>query len=209
MKKVSVIMASYLGQYPNCANNRESKFIRAVKSFLTQTYQNKELIIVADGCAITEYLYETEFKKYDNVKLVVIPKQPTYSGEMRNAGLKIATGEIIAYLDSDDIFGKTHLETIMNEFTDDIDLIYYDDYLVLSQDFKHLHKRIVELRYGSIGTSSIFHKNINWLNWTTSYGHDFIFVSTAIIRGLQFKKANKPGQYLVCHWGGGNQKGDF
>ena len=51
--KFSVIMASYLGNYPGCANNREAKFIRSVKSFLNQSYDNKELIIVSDGCEIT------------------------------------------------------------------------------------------------------------------------------------------------------------
>jgi len=200
-------MASYLGDYPNAAKNRDTKFVRAVKSFLTQTYQNKELIIVSDGCPVTNYLYETNFKKFDNVKLVPIPKQPLYSGEMRNAGLAEATGEVIAYLDSDDIFGKTHLETIMNEFSDEIDLVYFDDYLVLSPDFKHLHKRIVETRYGSIGTSSISHKNVGWLKWSNGYGHDFQFLSTAIVNGMQFKKLQKVPQYLVCHYGNPQQGG--
>ena len=161
MKKVSVIMASYLGDYPGRTSNPEQKFIRAVKSFLSQTYENKELIIVADGCDVTERLYNENFSTIENIKFIKIPKQPIYGGEIRNAGIDIATGEIISYLDNDDVLGKTHLATIMNEFTDDIDLMYYDDYLVLSPDFKKLHLRLNETRYGSIGTSSITHKNFN------------------------------------------------
>ena len=202
-------MASYLGDYPGRASNPEQKFVRAVKSFLTQTYQNKELIIVADGCDVTERFYEFNFKKYDNVKFVKIEKQPTYSGECRNAGMELADGDIITYLDNDDVFGKRHLEIIMEQFTDDVDLVYYDDYLVTSSDFKKLHRRYVEPRYGSIGTSSISHSNMDWLRWTTGYGHDWIFVMTAITRGLQFKKLKKPPQYLVAHWGGPSQRGDF
>jgi len=214
--KVSVIMASYLGFYPNRSSNPEQKFIRAIKSFLTQTYENKELIIVSDGCDKTIELYNTIFKKFENIKLVSIPKQEIYSGECRNAGLKIATGDIIIYLDNDDVLGKTHIETIVNQFTNDVDLVYYDDYLVLSPDFKKLQKRLVETRYGSIGTSSISHRNLNqekykhikdW--WVSGYGHDWVFLSKLIVNGLQFKKLDKTPQYLVCHYGSGANRGDF
>lgn len=215
MKKVSVIMASYLGMYPGRSSNPEDKFIRAVKSFITQTYQNKELIIVADGCDTTVFLYNNMFQKFPNIKLVVIPKQPIYSGECRNAGLRIADGDIIMYLDNDDVIAKNHIETIVNQFTDDLDMVYYDDYLVLSHDFKQLHKRIVEVRYGSIGTSAISHRNLNdpkysnikdW--WSDGYGHDWVFITTLIVNGMQFKKLDKTPSYLVCHYGG-SQRGDF
>lgn len=218
MKKVSVIMASYLGNYAGRTTNPEQKFIRAVKSFVSQTYENKELIIVADGCYTTEKLYREHFAAYDNIKFVIIPKQPIYGGEIRNAGLNVASGEIISYLDNDDVLGKNHLEIIMGEFTDDIDLMYYDDYLVMSSDFKKLHQRLNETRYSNIGTSSITHRNFNdekfkdvrnRLGWTTGYGHDWCFVMSLIVNGFQFKKMNKSSQYLVAHWGGGNQRGDF
>jgi glycosyltransferase involved in cell wall biosynthesis len=53
MKKASVIMASFLGDYPNAASNRDKKLIRAVNSFINQSYENKELVIVSDGCTKT------------------------------------------------------------------------------------------------------------------------------------------------------------
>jgi glycosyltransferase involved in cell wall biosynthesis len=215
MKKVSVVMASYLGDYPGRASNPEQKFVRAVKSFLTQTYENKELIIVSDGCDVTERLYQFNFSKYSNIKFVKIQKQPTYSGDCRNAGLELADGDVITYLDNDDILGKKHLEIIMEQFDEDLDFVYYDDYLVNSSDFKKLHKRYVEPRYGSIGTSSISHINFNEnekfknIKWSTGYGHDFTIISSIIINGAKFKKLKTPPQYLVCHYGGGNNRGDF
>jgi glycosyltransferase involved in cell wall biosynthesis len=209
-KKISVIMASYLGNYPNRATNPEKKFLRAVKSFLTQSYQNKELVIVADGCLKTKELYEKNLTKFDNIKIVCIPKAPLYGGENRNAGLRVATGDIISYLDADDVIGKDHLSIIMSEFSDDVDLVYYDDFLVLSPDFKTLQRRIVELRYGSVGTSSISHRPLS-TSWSDGYGHDYLFVSSLIINGAQFKKLSKPSEYLVTHWGNLSQPnhGDF
>jgi len=210
--KISVIMSSFLYPYPGAASNREQKFIRAVKSFLKQTHKDKELIIVSDGCNITNHLYEENFKQYDNIKLIRLPKQPLYSGNMRNVAFDMADGEIITYLDSDDAFGNKHLETINNQFDiDKYDWIYYDDYMVLDKAFSKFHVRKVETRYGSIGTSSISHKNPKilkngkYLKWTDGYGHDFIFVFKLNAMTNNFKKINNMPQYIVCHY----RNGDF
>jgi glycosyltransferase involved in cell wall biosynthesis len=210
-KKVSVIMASFLGDYPNAAKNRDKKFVRAVKSFINQTYQNTELIIVSDGCTKTYEIYKENWDEIENIQCFILPKQPLYGGEVRTEGLKNVTGEIVAYLDNDDMWGKTHLETIVSQFDiDNYDWVYYDDYLVGSKDFKTLHKRLVEPRFGQIGTSSICHKNIPDIKWDTGYGHDWMFVLTLASKGLRFKKLKNIPQYLVCHWGDiNNGGGDF
>ena len=204
-------MASYLGDYPNAAKNRDKKFIRAVKTFIKQSYKNTELIIVSDGCTKTYEIYKENWDDIPNIECIIIPKQPTYSGNVRTEGLNHAKGEVIAYLDSDDAWGKTHLETIMSQFDiNKYDWVYYDDYLVGSKDFKILHKRLVEPRFGQIGTSSICHKNISGIEWKTGYGHDWLFVLTLASKGLKFKKLENMPQYLVCHWGAPPIKGgDF
>ena len=213
MRKISVIMASFLGDYPNAAQNRDKKFLRAVKSFLNQTYQNKELLIIADGCTKTYELYLEHFKDNPQIQCQIIPKQKLYSGEVRREGAKLATGDIICYLDNDDAWGKRHLEVIEKQFTDDVDWVYYDDYLVLTKDFKKLHKRIVEPRFGSIGTSSIAHRNINDFKehglFSDGYGHDWLAVLTLAASGLMFKKLEECPSYLVCHWGSPPNGGDF
>lgn len=212
MRKISVIMPSFLGEYPGCAKNRDKKFKRAVKTFLNQTYPEKELFIIADGCEKTYEIYEENWKNNENIECIFIPKQVIYSGQVRTEGLKHATGEIITYLDNDDVFGKRHLETIEKQFTDDVDWVYYDDYLVLSKDFKQLHKRIVEPRFGSIGTSSISHRNLEILKngiFSDGYGHDWLAVLNLASKGLKFKKLQETPSYLVCHWGGTGGQGDF
>lgn len=206
--KVSVIMASYLLPYPGSASNRDNKFIRAVNSFKKQTYDNKELIIVSDGCPLTVDLYNRFFSTDSNIKLIQIPKQLLYSGEMRNAALKIVDGDIISYLDTDDILGANHLKIIVEQFDlEKYDWVFYNDYMVLDSTFKKLHLRIVEPRWASIGTSSISHKNKKEINWSNSggYGHDFLFVFKMASDGFSYKKLEKVPEYLVCHY----YNGDF
>ena len=206
--KVSVIMASYLLPYPGAASNRDKKFIRAVNSFKKQTYKNKELIIVSDGCPLTIELYNKFFSNDENIKLLPINKQPLYSGEMRNSGIRVSTGDIISYLDTDDVLGPKHLQIIVDQFdTDEYDLVYYNDYMVLDETFKKLHLRIVEPRWASIGTSSISHKNIKGIIdcWSNGYGHDFIYLFKLVSKGVRYKKLDNMPQYLVAHY----YKGDF
>jgi len=199
--KVSVIMASYLLPYPGSATNRDKKFIRAVNSFKKQKYQNKELLIVADGCQKTVELYNKYYSSDDNIKISVIQKQPLYSGEMRNVALNVANGEIITYLDSDDVLGPNHLQIIVDQFdTDKYDWVFYNDYMVLDNTFKKLHLRIVEPRWASIGTSSISHKNIKSISWPGGYGHDFLFMFRLASSGLRYKKLEKIPEYIVCHY---------
>lgn len=213
--KVSVICASFLGEYPNAASNREQKFIRAVKSFLNQTYEDKELIIVSDGCEITNRIYEENWLTIPNVKIFKSPKQALYSGGIRSIGCKMASGDVITYLDSDDVIGKNHIKTIMDQW--DIkkyDWVYYDDLMVLNKEFTKFFTRVVEPRYGSMGTSAISH--INYFkdprykdksskpDWFTGYGHDWLYCMKLAACGGQFKKLEKMPAYIVTHYANGD-----
>ena len=201
-------MASYLLPYPGSRSNPDQKFVRAVNSFKKQTYQNKELVIVSDGCPVTVELYNRFFSSEPNIKLLQIAKQPLYSGEMRNVALELVDGDIITYLDSDDILGPKHLQIIADQFDiDNYDWVFYNDYMTLDATFKKLHLRIVEPRWASIGTSSISHKNLKEIRWSKpgGYGHDFMFMFKMASMGLKFKKLEKMPEYIVCHY----MNGDF
>lgn len=112
-------MPSYLGFYQGCASDRERKFIRAVTSFLQQEYKNRELLIVSDGCEITNRIVAENFP-HDVVKLISIQKQDLFSGEVRDAGLRQATGDVITYLDS--VTGDRCVPVKINDVIDAIPL---------------------------------------------------------------------------------------
>lgn len=204
--KVSVIMASFLQNYPGSRSNPDKKFVRAVNSFKKQTYQNKELIIISDGCPLTVELYNKFFSNDINITLISIPKQALYSGEMRNVALRAADGDIISYLDTDDVLGANHLQIIVEGFDDTVDFVYYNDLMVLDSTFKKFHLRVVEPRWASIGTSSISHKNLPELKgcWSDGYSHDFLYVFKMASLGLKFKKLEKSSEYIVAHYASGD-----
>lgn len=194
---ISVVMASFLGAYKNAATNREEKFIRAVNSFLYQDYEDKELVIISDGCDITKSLYEKYFKDCYSILFRKISKQPLFSGNVRNEGLGIASGSYICYLDTDDFFRKTHLSSIMQEAN--TDWLYWDDYLVsefTSFNVFNAAERLNKIERNYIGTSSIAHrKDLNVL-WGDGYGHDWWFIQQ--LTKYEHKKINSTG-YMVCH----------
>ena len=198
--KVSVVMPVYLGEYEGAAKDREEKFKRAVISFTSQLYKNKELIIVSDGCDIAEKVYK-ECLVYKEVKFIKIKKQPLFSGNVRDEGVKNATGDVICYLDSDDALGLNHLKVIAQAFEKDpnLDFVYYND--VLLPFMNNPQPREVHLEYESVGTSSIAHRSdlpkVAWKD-CDGYGHDWKFIEKLINGGFSYSKIYG-AEYYVCH----------
>lgn len=115
MLGISVIMPSYLGEYPGSRKDPVKKFIRAVNSFLDNSFENKELIIVSDGCELTNATYNKLWKGHSNVRLIVSEKsEANWPGELREMGRSIAKYDWITYLDTDDVYLTPHLDFIAN-----------------------------------------------------------------------------------------------
>ncbi len=199
---ISVVMASYLGDYGSCATNRLEKFKRAIVSFINQDINDIiELVIVSDGCLETNKCFE-EFSKQDLprnrlLRLVKLHKQEHLSGTVRNAGILAATADIICYLDTDDIFLSHHLSSIASQIGTN-EWVYWDDFVAATGDLKNWNTRNNFLEEGHIGTSSIAHRRRLRANWQTGYGHDWLFVKSLLEVSDNHKKINSTG-YLVCH----------
>lgn len=197
---ISTIMPSYLGDYLNAASNREHKFIRAVQSFLDQPYQDKELVIVADGCDITERLYNEHFAGNKEIVFAKIEKQSHFSGHVRNFGIDAATGQYINYLDTDDILFGNYLAEIAAGFSayESPDWVYFNDYVAQDPSLGAKRMRGVDLQYGCIGTSMIAHKKSVSVRWPDGYNHDWKFIYSMIER-YQNRKCIHATGYCVCH----------
>lgn len=100
---------------------------RAINSVLQQTYQNVEIILVDDGSPDRCGEICDQFAK-DNARIVVIHKENGGLSDARNAGIDVAKGEYLAFLDSDDFFAHNFLEISYDTLTktkSDITLCQY------------------------------------------------------------------------------------
>ncbi len=90
--KISVIIPVY---------NVEKYLKKCVESVLSQTLKDIEIILVDDGSPDNCPIICDEYAKKDN-RIVVIHKQNGGLSDARNAGMRIAKGKYIGFVDSDD-----------------------------------------------------------------------------------------------------------
>jgi glycosyltransferase involved in cell wall biosynthesis len=193
--KFSIIIASYLGEYRTAAKDRDKKIIRAVKSVLAQSYQDFEIIVVADGCQKTiEVMKQITDER---VKTFLIPKSKTWSGEPRNKGIEEAQGEFIVYLDIDDLYGKEHLKNIA-EGLGSHDWVWFDDIRFDPRTEDWFNNKCDITQISHHGTSNICHKRTLPAKWShVGYAHDYYFV-LELRKNTNFVKI-LGGEYYVCH----------
>ena len=85
--------------------NVENYLGRCFRSVEKQTYKNLEIILVDDGSTDASGKLCDQYAKHDQRVKVIHQKNGGLSSA-RNAGLKIAKGDFITFLDSDDLLGS-------------------------------------------------------------------------------------------------------
>ncbi|KJU81316.1 glycosyltransferase-like protein, family 2 [Candidatus Magnetobacterium bavaricum] len=123
---VSVIIPTY---------NHQAYIGEAIESALLQTYKEIE-VIVMDNFSIdnTEAIVNSYIKKNQRIRYEKFDNKGII-GLSRNVGIKMAKGDYIAFLDSDDIWFSNKLEKVMNVFAKNkwVDLVCHDEYHVKGQ----------------------------------------------------------------------------
>lgn len=94
--------------------NVEQYLDKCIQSILNQTLRDIEIILVDDGSPDSCPKMCDEYAKKDN-RIKVIHKKNAGLGFARNSGLEIATGEYVAFVDSDDFIDTTMYEHLYNE----------------------------------------------------------------------------------------------
>lgn len=113
--KVSIVVPVY----------NVSKFLdRCINSLSNQTLNEVEIILIDDNSTDNSLdICQNWSKKDDRIK--VVHKENEGLGLTRNAGIEIAKGEYVAFVDSDDYVDLTMFEKLYNEcITHKLDCIY-------------------------------------------------------------------------------------
>lgn len=97
--QVSVIIPAY---------NQAHFLVQAIESVLAQTYKNYEIIVINDGS--TDHTAEVVQAFGDKIRYVY--QENTGLPGARNTGLRMAGGELVTLLDSDDLYNPDYLSEL-------------------------------------------------------------------------------------------------
>ncbi len=103
-EKVSVIIPVY----------NVAKYLRAcLDGVVKQSYSELEIILVDDGSTDDSAAICQEYQEKDP-RVRVLRQKHSGVGAARNAGLAMATGDYILFVDSDDLLNSEHVEILHN-----------------------------------------------------------------------------------------------
>lgn len=105
---ISIIMPVYN------IGNKQTKFKVAVKSVLSQSYRNFELIIINDGSVDKTAHILQELKQKDK-RIRIITKENGGVESARREGLKNAKGDFILHMDQDDMYRNEAFKVFLHK----------------------------------------------------------------------------------------------
>ena len=110
----------------------EAYLDQCIRSMTEQTYRNLEIILVADGSPDKSGEICDQWAQKDS-RIRVIHKENGGAGLARNAGLDVATGELIGFVDSDDYIAPNMYEYLYSLLSQGADIAECD-YVVTEAD---------------------------------------------------------------------------
>lgn len=140
---ISVIIPTY---------NRAHLVGRAIQSVLNQTFQDFEIIVVDDGSTDNT---EEVVRAFNDPRIHYIRHKGNYGASAaRNTGIRVAKGEYVAFLDSDDEWSPTKLELQVRAFR-----ALDDSYALVFGCIEHVDEEGVPIAIGKLPMShSLFHQ---------------------------------------------------
>lgn len=127
--KVSIITVCY---------NSEKTIEDTIKSIAAQTYKNIEYIIIDGGSKDTT---NDIVNKYKDIVSIHISEPDNGLYDAMNKGIKLATGDVVGILNSDDVlFDNNVIENIASSFSSDVDGVYSDLIYVKQNDLNSVSR---------------------------------------------------------------------
>lgn len=124
LESISVILPVYNGE----------KFLKeCIESVLNQTHKSFELIIVNDG---SEDASEEIVKSFNSERIKYFSKSNEGVAATRNFGLRKAKGDIISFIDQDDMWNEQYLSEVVKGMKKS-DFIYVNGKYLINNNISH------------------------------------------------------------------------
>lgn len=202
MTKVSLIVPIY---------NSQNYLEKCIKSLISQTLKDIQIILINDGSTDNS---EKIIKSFDDKRIVYISKNNEGIGKTRNLGIDKATGEFLAFVDSDDYLNEHFCEYMYQKaVNDDCDLVVCDFFEerntlvgIKFKDFKDTNLRETPelINYINLGPcnklykKSLFDDKSNRFEENLKY-EDAPFVVKMLLSANKIGKVNDYLTYYVIH----------
>ncbi len=198
--KYSVIVPIY---------NREKSIKKCIDSILRQSEKDFELILVDDGSTDNSLNICKDFEKTDN-RIIVIHKENGGVSSARNAGIDVARGKYVVFVDSDDYVDNNYLD-VFDKSNADFKIsgvIRVNEKRKLSiknKIAKNSNEEIIEFLQGIYSSqpvgkcfnNSLIKKYNIKFNESFDYGEDSLFCAEYIKHSETIEYINEY-TYLIC-----------
>lgn len=151
---MKIINKPFVSIIMNCFNG-EPFLKEAIESVYAQTYEHWEIILwdngSTDNSSQIKNLFDEKLKYFYSENNV-----PLY--EARNLALDVCHGDVVAFLDCDDIWIVNKLEKQIAKYQSGANIVY-GAFELINQSGKKIHRNIPKIRTGKI-TSHLLIKNM-------------------------------------------------
>lgn len=162
--------------------NVEKYLVECIKSLINQTYRNLEIILINDGSIDDSVKICEQYIEQDN-RIILINKKNGGSASAKNEGLKVAKGDYITFVDSDDFIESDMIEYMVNTIKK-----YNAD--IVQCSFTNLYKNTEKFKQDTIVEQKISSKDFLELfltKWDSSLFWNKLF-KREVIENVFFKE---------------------
>lgn len=192
--------------------NNEKHIKKCLDSLLSQTYKFLEIVLVDDGSTDSSLKICNQYMKKDD-RVIVVQKQNEGVASARNEGIKIAKGNFLVFVDSDDYIENNMIESLLdmvNRKDSDLGICnyFYNNVTKLKEDIskEEIYRLILDKRYfrgfvwNKIYKTEIIKKyNIRFDN-DIFIGEDYLFNCKYIEKCNKISYTNQKLYHYVCNY---------
>jgi len=182
---VSVIMPAF---------NASLFIAESIDSVSAQTYPNWELLVIDDGSTdATPAIVHS--KAAQDRRITYLHQENGRQAKARNLGLLHARGELVAFLDSDDLWLKDKLEIMVREFrAGDQDLLFSESYIFEERFHPDGEQHLNEKRMGVMAREYSGYDGLSEFLEINRIPILTVLCKTSILKSLLFSENAAPAE---------------